>query len=688
MNGVPKPRPPAQVAPAEAPGIRVLTTLITSVVIVCALYFGRTVLIPITLAILLSFLLAPLADWLRMLRIGRITSVIAAVLVALLVVLAVGGLIGVQIAQLASSLPRYQATIEDKINTVQEKTLGRADNLLTRASHALKETGQRAQDNAVVQPDNPDNDVRPLPVEVHEPSASPLDLAQRFLSPVINPLATSGIVLVVAIFILLQRGDLRDRMIRLVGSRDLHRTTTAMDEAARRLSRYFVAQLSMNAGVGAVIAIGLVVIGLPGALLFGVLAALLRFVPYIGSWLAAAMAILLAGAVQPNWTMMVWTLVLFGFVEILASQVIEPVLYGHSSGLSPFAVIVAAIFWSWIWGPIGLILSTPLTLCLVILGRHVDRLQFLEVLFGDRPALTPDENFYQRILAGDPDEALTQAEALLRENSLMAYYDEVAIKGLRLAYNDMARGVVTELQLKRIKQATLDLVEGLEDVEDAPLTRVPAASRESGESQGSRESQEADEVHEVHESHNALESLPDDRLEEGGGPIPTVDGTPAGGRVPVLCISGRGELDELMSAIAVQLLGKHGLEVHAVNSESFARDGRAVDQLERAALVCIVSFDAEYLPFYLRYLIRRVQQRVPGATIVFGLGREWVHAATQGGPSLGDLGNANLVSTLHDMTEVCVLAAESQFGARRVPVSGEEASGTPVPREPYTAQAN
>jgi predicted PurR-regulated permease PerM len=652
MNGVPKPRPPAQVAPAEAPGIRMLTTLITGVVIVCALYFGRTVLIPITLAILLSFLLAPLADWLRLLRIGRITSVIAAVLVALLVVLGVGGLIGVQIAQLASSLPRYQATIEDKINTVQEKTLGRADSLLTRASHALKESGQHAQDNAAAQPGNPDADVRPLPVEVHEPSASPLDLAQRFLSPVVNPLATAGIVLVVAVFILLQRGDLRDRMIRLVGSRDLHRTTTAMDEAARRLSRYFVAQLSMNAGVGIVIAIGLVVIGLPGALLFGVLAALLRFVPYIGSWLAAAMAILLAGAVQPNWTMMVWTLVLFGFVEILASQVIEPVLYGHSSGLSPFAVIVAAIFWSWIWGPIGLILSTPLTLCLVILGRHVDRLQFLEVLFGDRPALTPDENFYQRILAGDPDEALSQAAVLLRDNSLTAYYDEVAIKGLRLAYNDMARGVVTELQLKRIKQATLDLIEGLEDVEDAPLA----------------DGQEVEE----HESHDAMESLPKALLEGTAEVVPTVDGTPAGGRVPVLCISGRGELDDLMAAIAVQLLGKHGLEVSHVKSESFARDGRAVEQLELSPLVCIVSFDAEYLPFYLRYLIRRVQQRVPGATIVFGLGRDWVHAAAQGGPPVGDLGNANLVATLHDMTEVCVLAAESQFGARRVPVSDVE----------------
>jgi predicted PurR-regulated permease PerM len=647
MNGVPKPpRPPAQVAPAEAPGIRALTTLITGVVIVCALYFGRTVLIPITLAILLSFLLAPLADWLRMLRIGKITSVIAAVLVALLVVLAVGGLIGVQVAQLASSLPRYQATIEDKINTVQEKTLGRADDLLTRASHALKETSQRAQDIAAPKPGNTDEDVRPLPVEVHEPSASPLDLAQRFLSPVVNPLATSGIVIVVAIFILLQRGDLRDRMIRLVGSRDLHRTTTAMDEAARRLSRYFVAQLSMNAGVGAVIAIGLVVIGLPGALLFGVLAALLRFVPYIGSWLAAGMAILLAGAVQPNWTMMVWTLVLFSFVEILASQVIEPVLYGHSSGLSPFAVIVAAVFWSWIWGPIGLILSTPLTLCLVILGRHVDRMQFLEVLFGDRPALTPDENFYQRILAGDPDEALFQAEILLRDNSLTAYYDEVAIKGLRLAYNDMARGVVTELQLKRIKQATLDLVEGLEDTEDHSIP-IPQ---------------------EVHEGHDAMQSSAPELLENPARGVPTLEG----GRVPVLCISGRGELDDLMAAIAVQLLGKHGLEVRHVKSESFARDGHAVEQLELAPLVCIVSFDAEYVPFYLRYLIRRVQQRVPGATIVFGLGRDWVHSAAKGVDAVGDLGKANLVGTLHDMTEACVLAAEAQFGARRVPITDEQ----------------
>ncbi|CAM2139892.1 AI-2 transport protein TqsA [Pararobbsia alpina] len=656
MDGVPKPpRPPAQVAPAEAPGIRVLTTLITAVIVVCALYFGRTVLIPITLAILLSFLLAPLADWLRSFRLGRIPSVIAAVVFALLVVLAMGGLIGVQIAQLASSLPRYQATIEDKVNTVQEKTLGRADDLLTRAAHALKESGQRVQDNSTPKPADAENDVRPLPVEVHEPSASPLQLAQRFLSPVVDPLATSGIVLIVAIFILIQRGDLRDRMIRLVGSSDLHRTTTAMDEAARRLSRYFVAQLSMNAGVGIVIAIGLVVMGVPGALLFGVLAALLRFVPYIGSWLAAAAAALLAAAVQPNWTLFVWTIVLFGFVEILASQVIEPVLYGHSTGLSPFAVIVAAIFWSWIWGPIGLILSTPLTLCLVILGRHVDRLQFLEVLFGDRPALTPDENFYQRILAGDPDEALTQAEVLLRENSLMAYYDEVAIKGLRLAYNDMARGVVTEAQLRRIKQATQDLIEGLEDVEDRAL-----------ESMSPEEAAERAPIGDL---------LPE-RLDGAVQSVPDFDPGRGGRHAPVLCISGRGELDELMAAIAMQLLDKHGMSASHVASDDFARDNQAVEALERSTIVCILSFDAEYLPFYLRYLIRRVQQRVPGATIVFGLGREWIHAAAKGSGSISDLGNANLVATLHELTEACVLAAHLQFGGRVIPAQDTEGEGT------------
>ena len=407
-------RPPAKVLPPDAPSVRALTSLVTGVVVICALYFGRAVMIPIILAVLLSFLLAPFVDFLRRFRFGQVPSVIVAVLVALSVLTAVGALIGAQVAQLAGDLPKYQVAVERKIESVQKVTVGRADAMLGKASRALKRLSpareQEANKNENDQAASPID--QPMPVEVHEPSPSPLQLAQRFLSPVISPLETTGIVLVVAIFILLQREDLRDRLIRLFGSRDLHRTTTAMDEAARRLSRYFLAQLGINVGVGIVVSIGLAIIGVPGALLFGVLTALLRFVPYVGTWIAALVAVVFAAAVGPGWTMLIWTIVLFGVTDVVAGQVVEPLLYGHSTGLSPFAVIVAAIFWSWIWGPVGLVLSTPLTLCLVILGRHVDRLEFLDVLFGDRPALTPAENFYQRLLANDPKEALVQAETL------------------------------------------------------------------------------------------------------------------------------------------------------------------------------------------------------------------------------------------------------------------------------------
>ena len=260
------------------------------------------------------------------------------------------------------------------------------------------------------------------------PSTSPFALAERYLSPVLSPLATMGIVFVVAIFALLQQEDLRDRLIRLFGATDLHRTTVAMDDAARRLGKYFLTQLAINVAFGLVIGVGLHLVGVPNPVLWGMLSALLRFVPYIGSFISAGLPLAMAAAVDPGWSMAVWTAALYVVVELTVSQVVEPLLYGHSTGLSPFAVVVSAIFWSWLWGPIGLILSMPLTLCLVVLGRYVDRLKFLDVLLGDRPALTPIESFYQRILAGDADEAQDHAELLLKDRSLSSYYDEVALK--------------------------------------------------------------------------------------------------------------------------------------------------------------------------------------------------------------------------------------------------------------------
>ena len=268
-----------------------------------------------------------------------------------------------------------------------------------------------------------------MQVEVHEPDPTPMQLAERIITPIVDPLSTTVIVLIVTIFVLLQREDLRDRLIRLFGSSDLHRTTTAMNDAARRLSRYFLIQLGINATFGLIIGIGLFVIGVPSPLLWGTVGLLLRFVPYIGAPLAAVLPLALAGAVSPHWSMMLWTAGLFAATEAVMGQVVEPLLYGRSTGLSPFSVVVSATFWTWLWGPIGLILSTPLTLCLLVLGRHVERLEFLDVILGDRPALTPVESFYQRMLAGDPDEAHDQAEVLLRDRPLSSYYDEVALKG-------------------------------------------------------------------------------------------------------------------------------------------------------------------------------------------------------------------------------------------------------------------
>ena len=276
-----------------------------------------------------------------------------------------------------------------------------------------------------------------------------------------------GITFVVLIFILLQREDLRDRMIRLFGSSDLHRTTAAMDDAARRLSRFYLTQLALNAAFGVWTSAGLWIIGVPSPVLWGILTALLRFVPYVGSFIAALLPIGLAAAVDPGWSMMLWTAALFIVSEPFMGHVVEPLVYGKSTGLSPFSVVVSAIFWTWLWGPIGLLIATPLTLCLVVLGRHVERLEFFDVLLGDRPALSPAENFYQRMLAGDPDEALEHAEQLLKERSLSSYYDEVALKGLQLAANDAARDVLAPAQIERIKEAIKGLVHDLGSVPDA-----------------------------------------------------------------------------------------------------------------------------------------------------------------------------------------------------------------------------
>lgn len=619
MKDIPDPRgvrPAARIqAPPTAFGLDSLIALAVGVTVVACLYFASAVLIPITLAILLSFLVAPLADALTRLRLGHVASVFAAVVISVSVIGMLGAVIATQLSDLAAGMPRYQATIEQKMETAHSLTIGKLDRFANAAGQALQratvEPPQPAQRDSASSGGTQSTAKVPaaVPVEVREPVPTPFELARRVLSPAISPLETAFIVFVVMVVILLQRDDLRDRAIRLFGSRDLHRTTTVMDEAARRLSRYFVSQLGLNAGVGVVIGAGLFLIGVPSPILWGILAALLRLVPYVGIWISATLATALAAAVSPGWTMAIWSLALFVTVELLVGQIVEPLLYGRSTGLSPFSVVVAAIFWSWIWGPIGLILSTPLTLCLLVLGRHVRRLEFLDVLLGDQPALTPVENFYQRALAGDPDEAIEQAETLLRDRSLSAYYDEVAIKGLQLAANDVVRGSVTAVQLARIEATTNDLVDVLDGYED----REPA-THAGDENWGVVGPMAPSAVDEAQAQPPSPRSVAPAAMEENASSQP-----PLAASNRVLCIPGRGPLDPLATTLLLQLLGKHGFTSRALPHEAASR--ASIDSLDAddVGIVCIFYLQIDGIPSHLRYLVRRIHARLPNVSIVVGL---------------------------------------------------------------------
>ncbi|MGF6770854.1 putative PurR-regulated permease PerM [Paraburkholderia sp. GAS199] len=650
MKDIPEPRvtrPAARIqAPPAAFGIDTLVALAVGVTVVACLYFARAVLIPITLAVLLSFLVAPLADWMCRFRIGHVASVFAAVFVSISVIVIAGAVIATQLTELAAGIPRYQATIERKVDAAHNLTISKLNRLAGAAGQAFQ--------RATVEPPQPvpsrdatstaasaTHAPAAVPVEVREPVPTPFELARRVLSPAISPLETSFIVFVVMVVILLQRDDLRDRAIRLFGSRDLHRTTTVMDEAARRLSRYFVSQLGVNAGVGVVIGVGLYFIGVPSPILWGILAAFLRLVPYVGIWISATLATALAAAVSPGWSMAIWSVALFIGVEVLVGQVVEPLLYGRSTGLSPFSVVVAAIFWSWIWGPIGLILSTPLTLCLLVLGRHVRRLEFLDVLLGDQPALTPVENFYQRALAGDPDEAIEQAEALLRERSLSAYYDEVALKGLQLAANDVLRGSVTSAQLARIEATTNDLVDGLDSYDDRAPMREPAEDNLSALEPTAAESGSEAAAIPPAEPAPVEPQLADHHAELRGKPP---------GRV--LCIPGRGPLDALATTILLQVLGKHGFEARALPHEAASR--ASIENLDASdvGIVCIFYLQIDGIPSHLRYLVKRLRARLPHASIVVGL---WVAQDTDKWSTdlQTAIGAEVYASSLQDMLHAC-----------------------------------
>ena len=580
-----------------------MSNLAVGVFVIAALYFAREVFVPLALALLLSFALGPLVMFLRRWHVGRMPSVIAAVLLAFVLIFSLGSVIGNQLAHLAENLPQYQTNVAEKIHSLQGSAtgggvVGRASAMLKRLSDEITHSTPAAAGDEITHstpaaatrapvavPAAPRSSTQPapIPVEIHQPDLTALEVLQTIIGPLLQPLATTGIVIVFVVFFLLQREDLRDRFIRLAGAHDLQKTTKALDDAAQRLSRYLLMQLAINATFGILIGTGLWLIGIPNPVLWGILAMLLRFVPYIGPIIAAIFPAALALAIDPGWSMLVWTACLFLVVEPLMGQAVEPLLYGHSTGLSAVAIVVAAAFWTWLWGPIGLLLSTPLTLCLVVLGRHVERLEFLAIILGDQPALTLEENFYQRVLANDPDEAAHQAEVYLKSKPLAEYYDEVAIRGLALAQLDVNRGVLEHVRRVQIKEAILGLIDDLSDHLDSP----PVAEADAAGG-------------------------------EAATPPPPSAPLPADDRRRVLCIAGRGSLDEAAAAMLAQLLGRQGIQASVVSSDAVAPV--AVSSLEAAnvQIVCLSYLEPGGFT-NARYLVRRLRRKLPRVRILVGL---------------------------------------------------------------------
>jgi len=569
-------------APVSSPELRTLVTIVVGTIVVATLYIAQDVLVPITLAVMLSFVLSPLVDLLGRLRLWRPVAVGVSVLFALGAIGLFATLLGSQAATLAVDVPRYVEAVQSKVEKIQGLATTRIASITALLNRGQPPTAAvvvpavRARGGKTDAPILPGgSQQQPVVVEIARPNSSVLAVARAVIQPILGHLETTLIVLIVAVFILMQREDLRDRFIRLFGSRDLHRTTIALDDAGQRLSRYFVSQLGVNACFGVLISVGLWLIGVPSAALWGVMAGLLRFVPYLGPLLAAVAPLTLAAAVDPGWWTAISVALLFVIVEPLTGYVVEPLVYGHSTGLSPMSVIVAAVFWTWIWGPIGLILSTPLTLCLIVLGRHVKSLEFLDVLLGDRPALSEVDRFYQRTLANDPDEALDQAEKMLADRPLVDYYDSVVLPAVRLAADDEKRGTITRQRTAEMIRSILTVISDLDQHGDGK--REPPSTHER------------------------------------------IQGPPRGF---VACVSGRGPFDDVVSTMLAQLLTQQGFVSRRVPYALASREGIGQLDLSVVQVTIVSSLDLTGAPAHLRYLIRRLRQRAPHAALIAGL---WFH---------------------------------------------------------------
>jgi predicted PurR-regulated permease PerM len=548
--------------------------LIAFVLAIAALYLGRRIFLPLALALVLSFVLAPFVILLQKLRFRRIPAVITVLVLAFSVASAVTWRVAAQMVEIMAELPNYKDNLDAKIqslHTTKNSDLSKALSALKELNGELSSLSDQLTANRSAQSRNI-RSAHPVPVQLAQPPSNLIEDLRSLLGPLAEPIEMGAMVVIFSLFMMINREDLRNRVIRLAGRGRLYVMTQALDDAGNRLSRYLLLQCLVNTSYGILFGIGLYFVGLPHALLWGVFTGVLRFIPYLGTLIAAALPTAMSLAVFPGWHDAALTFGIFVVLEIATANFVEPLLYGSHTGISSLAILVAAVFWATIWGPVGLILSTPLTVCLIVLGRHVPQLNFLEVVLGDEPVLLPEQCFYQRLLAMDQDEARSIAEEHLKTNSLENLYDSVILPALKVAEHDHERAELDDSKRRCVLRILKNLIEDLGDpYSDAGqmFSRAP--------------------------------NLPD-----GRNPLKT----------SVACIPAAPGADELVSMMLSQLLRQAGLAASPIRAMSLERTVQSVLRTG-PKLICISSISPSSVT-EARMLCRRLRANAPELQILVG----------------------------------------------------------------------
>jgi predicted PurR-regulated permease PerM len=556
-------------------------TLATIILIVALLYWAKEVFIPFALAVLFSFVLGPIVTRLRRWGLGRILAVSTVTALTFAFLFSLGWVVTHQLLHLAREFPTYKRNIQAKVQSVYGPLATKLDKTSVAIQDLQGQFFAAQRKGAEVER-----------VEVVQPAPTLPQLVHRAVGPLFRPLGTGVMVTVLVICMLLNREDLRNRLIRLFGRHRLPAATQALDDVSRGVSRFLLMQCVINGGYGVSFGLGLFLIGLPNSVLWGVAAAALRFIPFIGSWIAGLLAIVCALAVFSGWSQTLFVATLFILLEIVSNYLVEPWLYGTRTGLSPLAVLLAATFWAWLWGPVGLLLSTPLTVCVVVISKHIPQLAFFSVLLGDEPVMGPRSRFYQRLLALDREEASELVEQQLAEKPLIEVCDTTLLPVLRLASADRRRGALDSQRAAVLFANLRDQISGLRD----PRNKVTAGAREA---------------------------------------------TP--GRV-VYCVPAQDEADELGALLFLKMLESHGIPARQTTINDVPE---AMGHTASQAIVCVSAISLPALE-NARRLIKPLRACYPDLPILAGL---WDAAPQTRETDLAELlaaGATQVVTTLQD----------------------------------------